>query len=187
MSPNSNSDPSVLSDPAAVLAEMRDQLSIREVLYRYCRAMDRMDHQLGSSVWHPGGTADYGVIFEGTGQGFVDWVMVTHAGLDRHSHQIANVLIEVNGDQAASEAYVTACLRSKPAENGEVVEITSRGRYLDRWSRREAGWAIDHRIFVDDMTTTRTLTAQEAGDPSGGPGRRDVEDPSYSVFASILR
>jgi SnoaL-like protein len=174
-------------DPAAVLAELQDRQAILEVLYRYCRAMDRMDHQLGSSVWHPGGTADYGVIFEGTGQGFVDWVMVVHAGLDRHSHQIANVLIEVSGDQAASEAYVTANLRAKPDENGDVVEITSRGRYLDRWSRRDTGWAIDHRIFVDDMTTTRTLTAQEAGDPSGGPGRRDPEDPSYGVFTSVFQ
>lgn len=166
---------------------MQDRQAILEVLYRYCRAMDRMDHQLGSSVWHPGGTADYGVIFEGTGQGFVDWVMVAHANLDRHSHQLANVLIEVDGDHAASEAYVTATLRAKPAANGDVAEITSHGRYLDRWSRRETGWAIDHRIFVDDLTTTRTLTAQEAGDPSGGPGRRDVEDPSYGVFASLFR
>jgi hypothetical protein len=177
----------VQSDPAAALAEMQDRQAILDVLYRYCRSMDRMDHQLGSTVWHPGGTADYGVIFEGTGQGFIDWVMVTHAGLDRHSHQIANVLIEVNGDQAASEAYVTATLRGKPAENGDVMEITSRGRYLDRWSRRAGVWAIDHRIFIDDMTATRTLTAQEAGDPSGGPGRRNVEDPSYEVFTSILR
>jgi hypothetical protein len=187
VSQNSSSEASALADPAAVLAEMQARQAILDVLYRYCRAMDRMDHQLGSSVWHPGGTADYGVIFEGTGQGFIDWVMVTHAGLDRHSHQIANVLIEVNGDQAASEAYVTATLRAAPDENGAVTEITSRGRYIDRWSRRETGWAIDHRIFVDDMTATRTLTAQEAGDPSGGPGRRDVEDPSYGVFASILR
>ena len=182
MSPNSNSDPSVLSDPAAVLAEMRDQQSIREVLYRYCRAMDRMDHQLGSSVWHPGGTADYGVIFEGTGQGFVDWVMVTHAGLDRHSHQIANVLIEVNGDQAASEAYVTACLRSKPAENGEVVEITSRGRYLDRWSRREAGWAIDHRIYVGDIRQETTREATPIDIDTTNSSRRDRLDPSYAVL-----
>lgn len=187
MSPNTSSDPSVRPDPATVLGEMQDRQAILAILYRYCRAMDRMDHQLASSVWHPGGTADYGVIFEGTGQGFVDWVMVAHANLDRHSHQLANVLIEVDGDLAASEAYVTATLRAKPDDNGDVVEITSRGRYLDRWSRREAGWAIDHRIFVDDMTTTRTLTAQEAGDPSGGPGRRDAEDPSYGVFSSIFR
>ena len=136
MSANPSPDPSARPDPAAVTAELQDRQAILAVLHRYCRAMDRMDHQLGSSVWHPGGTADYGVIFEGTGQGFVDWVMVVHAGLDRHSHQIANVLLEVNGDVAASEAYVTANLRAKPDDNGDVVEITSRGRYLDRWSRR---------------------------------------------------
>jgi hypothetical protein len=172
-------------DLAATVAALADRQAITEVLYRYCRAMDRMDHVLASSVWHPGGTADYGPIFEGTGQGFADWVMVTHAGLDRHSHQLSNVIIELSGDAAASEAYVTATLRGKPDENGDVLEITSKGRYLDRWSRRAAGWAIDHRIFVDDFTATRVLTAAEAGEPPS-TGTRDTDDPSYALFTSLF-
>src|SRR5947208_14505381 len=105
--------------------------AITEVIYRYCRGLDRMDRALTLSVWHQGGTADYGEeMYVGTGEGFIDWVWKQHALFDRHSHQITNILIEVDGDQAVSESYVTVALRSGGAD--AVVDTVSRGRYLDR-------------------------------------------------------
>ena len=53
--------------------------------------------------------------------------------------------------RAISEAYVTVCLRNE-VEPGHVVDIVGRGRYVDRWSRRDGRWAIDHRRYVDDLT-----------------------------------
>jgi hypothetical protein len=86
--------------------------AITEAIYTYCRALDRMDWDLAHTVWHPDGTADYGPnMFQGTGPGFIEWVWAQHAGMMGHSHQITNILIEVDGDRAASEAYVTAALR----------------------------------------------------------------------------
>src|ERR1700733_7805438 len=85
---------------------LMDKQAITEALSRYCRALDRLDHALASSLWHPGGTADYGEdVFVGTGQGFVDWTMVTHSPLLAQSHQLANILIDVAGDRAVSECY----------------------------------------------------------------------------------
>jgi hypothetical protein len=163
-----------MTDP---LQELADKQAITEVIYRYCRALDRMDVDLARSVWHPGGTADYGELFQGTGDGFIDWVWAAHAAMDAHSHQITNILIEVAGDRAASESYVTVALRTKPAE-GAAVEIESRGRYLDRWSRRDGRWAIDHRQFVEDLQRVHDA-------PPVGPGasRRDRSDPSYQVLS----
>ena len=80
---------------------------IENVLKRYCRSMDRIDAELGYTVWHEGGLADYGPIYEGTGRGFVDWVCDYHRTLDSTSHQIANILIDVRGKRATSETYVT--------------------------------------------------------------------------------
>ena len=45
--------------------------AITEVLYRYCHAVDRMDADLASRIWHPDGVARYEDIFEGTGSGFM--------------------------------------------------------------------------------------------------------------------
>ena len=59
---------------------------------------------------------------------------------------------------------------------------------LDRWSRRDGVWAIDHRTFVDDLTAMYTPLLD------GGPApevvvadpqyaRRDRDDPSYGHLA----
>ena len=100
--------------------------------------MDRRDEPLAAGVWHVEGTADYGDIFRGTGAEFATWVTEVHAGFERHSHQITNVLVEVGstGDEAVSEAYVTVVLWTAPDADGGVTQISSRGRYLDKWERR---------------------------------------------------
>jgi hypothetical protein len=152
--------------------------AIRDALYRYCRGLDRMDKPMARSTWHEDGTACYLDIYEGTGHGFIDWVWESHKGMARHSHQITNTLIEVDGDKAASEAYATITLWTVPDEQGQQQEIINRGRYLDRWSRRNGVWAIDHRILVLD---THSVTALSPGFVSS-ESKRDTDDPSYGFL-----
>ena len=154
--------------------------AITEVLYQYCRGLDRMDRELALSVFHDGSTADYGPMFSGTGAEFVDWVWTAHEGLDAHSHQITNVLIHVTGDRATSEAYVTVALRSKPVD-GEIFDVVDRGRYLDRWARRDGRWAIEQRRFVEDFQAIYPVPLSPATDGSAATGRRGPDDPSYRL------
>ena len=154
--------------------------AIRDVIYSYCRAMDRMDRELALSVWHPGGSADYGSTFHGTCEGFVEWVWTRHAGLEAHSHQVTNILIEVDGDKAASEAYAFATLRQTTA--GESVDIIVRGRYLDVWSKRDGRWAIDARTFVTDVRSVYVPRPEVARSEPDPRYRRDASDPSYELF-----
>lgn len=149
--------------------------AITLVLQRYCRSMDRIDAALGYTVWHEGGTADYGSVFDGTGRDFVDWVCDFHRGLDATSHQIANILIDVRGDTAVSETYVTVGLLG--TQEGKRVLTTGRGRYLDEWSHRESRWAIDRRRYIHDFAITQTVDVMD------GWGRRDDgQDPSYALL-----
>jgi hypothetical protein len=161
------------------LAELTARAEISERLHDYCRSMDRIDHALGKAVWHTGGTADYGDIFHGTGAEFVDWVLDVHAKLITHSHQLGSIGIRVNGDKAASEAYVTAVLRAQDGAN--VRHSESRGRYMDSWSRRDGRWAIDHRIYRMDASEERTTGLVKW--PHSGA--RDKTDPSYKVFGAV--
>ncbi len=142
---------------------------IRDALSRYCRAMDRRDEPLAASSGIPDGTADYGAgIFQGTGAGFAAWVTETHAGFDRHSHQITNVLTEVRGEHAASEAYVTVALWSPPGPDGAVTQVSSRGRYLDRWSYR--GRAVGDRRAQLPRGLHQLPAADRGGSRSGQHG-----------------
>ncbi len=166
--------------------ELLAKEAIREVVYRYCRGLDRMDRDLALSCWHPGGTSDYGDTYEGTGEGFIDWVWPVHReGFVAHSHQITNLLIAVEGDAAASEAYVTVTLRSRVG-SGPAVDIVGRGRYLDRWSRRDGVWAIDHRRHVTDVQSIYPSPLDD-GSAALSSASRDRSDPSYDLLGSLSR
>ena len=119
--------------------------AITEVLYRYCYAVDRIDPELAARVWHPDGTAHYEGIFEGTGAQFMETVLEQHRQADATSHQLTNLMIEVDGERASSESYVTACVRMG------AQDIVVRGRYRDRWSCRAGEWRIDERHYNHDI------------------------------------
>jgi hypothetical protein len=151
---------------------------IHQVLMRYCRGLDRMDRAMASTVWHDDATVDYRGYFTGTGEGFLDWVWPAHAGLDSHAHQITNVLIEVDGDTATSEAYVTVVLRG--TSGGRSFTLANIGRYLDTWERRDGRWAIVRRVYVDDLKDLAGPTGLDG--PAAGLGARDRSDPSYDAL-----
>ena len=167
-----------MSDPISTkdLDTFMAKQAITEVIYRYCRALDRMDKDAAYAVWHADGTANYGEdIFLGTGHEFVDWVWTAHAAMSTHSHQITNVLIQVDEDQAASEAYVTVALRTLPFGDGpESADIYTRGRYVDQWSRRDGRWAIDHRNYITDHSVTVPNADPAPHDPRSIRGPEDL-------------
>jgi hypothetical protein len=110
--------------------------------------------------------------------GLVEWIWSVHQRMSTHSHQIANSIVRVDGDRARSETYVTATLRTI-GPPGKSIDILNRGRYLDRWSRRSGVWAIDHRLYVNDMTSV--VPAPERP-PARTTGTRDAMDPSHLHF-----
>jgi hypothetical protein len=129
--------------------------AITEVLYRYCYAVDRMDPDLGSRIWHQDGLAHYEGIFEGTGAACIDSIFEQHKMCDATSHQLTNMLIEVDQERASSESYVTACVR---AGN---IDVVVRGRYMDTWSRRAGEWRIDERRYRHDIVQIIPISEQE--------------------------
>ena len=156
---------------------LADKLAIRDVLSKYCRGLDRMDKAMVLAVFSDDCTALYYDIYEGTGHGFVEWVWEAHAAMERHSHQITNALIEVDGDSAVSESYVTVVLWM---ESPELTEITARGRYLDRWQRRDGQWKIVHREHVLDTHARNGIPLK---DEVNSESRRDQSDPSFKFIA----
>lgn len=158
------------------LAEIRGQIEIRDVIARYCRAMDRMDDDLADSVWHAGGTVNYEPgIFSGSAHDFVRWVHAFHEGLDVTSHRIANVIVRIHGEEAGSEAYAHVMLVHR-AGDGTVDIRHTFGRYIDRWSFRDDRWAIDHREYRRDFGYSATGEAMPAS------GARDRTDVSYEFL-----
>ena len=162
-------------DPSSAVS---DRLAITDLIYRYCRSVDRLDVALGHSIWHDDGIADYGSIYQGSGKGVIDLICAQHRQTLHHSHQVTNILIELAGDRATSESYVTANLRIQ--QGPQLRQISVWGRYIDSWSRREGRWGLDKRIAIRDFDERRDVVEMSRYDI----GKRDPSDPSYKVFAA---
>jgi hypothetical protein len=160
-----------------VLRALADRQSITDLIYRYCRSVDRLDVPLGHSIWHDGAYADYGAtVYQGDGRGVIDHICAQHRQTLSHSHQVTNILIELDGDEAGSESYHFACLRV--AGGAQVKQISVWGRYLDRWSRRDGRWGLTRRLTVRDFDEIRDVVPMAQHDT----GRRDPTDPSYDFL-----
>lgn len=155
--------------------DVADRLEIMDQIYHYCRSVDRLDVPLGHRVFHPDSRAEFG-IYKGTGRGWIDFICEHHRRFLHHSHQVTNIVIDLDGDRAGSEAYVTATLRSREGER--IMQRQFWARYVDRWSRRDGHWAIDERECVIDFDSTSCVTPINDYERS----RRDRTDPSYSVL-----
>jgi hypothetical protein len=158
--------------------DVADRLAITEQIYRYCRSVDRLDVPLGHRVFHPDSHADF-LPYQGSGRGWIDFICEHHRRFLHHSHQVTNIVIDLDGDRAGSEAYVTATLRAR--EGDRVVQRQFWARYVDSWSRRDGHWAIDNRECVIDFDSIMDVTP--IGDHKRS--RRDRSDPSYSVLSEV--
>jgi hypothetical protein len=157
--------------------ELAARQEITDCIYRYCRSVDRLDVPLGHSIWHEDGYADYGAdYYQGPGKGVIDLICRNHQGLLHHSHQVSNILIEVDGERAGSESYCTATLCMR--RDGRLMQMMVWSRYVDVWSLREGRWGLEKRIAIRDFDEIREVTAMYEHEV----GRRDENDPSYAVL-----
>jgi hypothetical protein len=181
-----------MSIAAPTLEILAAKQAIADLLHRYCRAMDRMDRELALSCWHPGGTDEHIPLFAGTGEAFVDWVWQVHEPMVLTRHQLSNLLIEVEGDEAWSESYWQVLLRIQ--RDGALVDLWSGGRYVDHMRCIDGRWGFvlhrsvhdwDHVVPVGMTMATfpgPALVDISAPDAPLHIAARSVADPSYRAL-----
>lgn len=127
--------------------------AIRAVLARYCHAIDRCDADLLRGVYWPEGTDDHG-IYNGSGQGFADFVMPMLGTMERTVHHALNVMIDFTGeDRAKVQSYCIAYHEW----NGQELIVGS--RFLDEFERRGDEWRILERVSILDWNQQRPTTS----------------------------
>lgn len=147
-------------NPHQQLEQLLAKQAITEQIHRYCRAIDRCDGALLSSVFHDDATHAHGP-YQGPSAAFCSFALELLAKLDATQHLIGNVLIELIDDNTAfSESCWTAFHRiaagvELPAafadhDQGLDEDVMIGGRYIDRFERRDGIWKIAHRIGVHD-------------------------------------
>ena len=116
----------------------------------------------------------------------IEFCEMLPAGIKRYAatqHSISNTAIDLRGDEARVETYVTA-YHYLAAEDGDT-EMTYIGRYLDRMEKRGNVWKIAHRRVVMDWNQNAAATAILEGPPFDGlaRGKRHPDDPLYEHLA----
>ena len=155
--------------------------AIRDQLYVYCHALDRIDKELGYTVFAEDSTVNYGGFFpKGTGREFIDMCCDAHKKMISTFHQMTNILIKVNGDKAASETYMIAACKY-PKEDGSTYTIVARCRDIDRWECRNGVWVIVDRVVSGDNTM---MLVPDRDFPNYNMAR-DRSDHSYTVFNEL--
>jgi hypothetical protein len=134
------------------LVALLDKQEITELLTRYLRSVDRGDLATLRSCYLPGATEDHGGLFAGPAEQYLDSIErdLTHPR-SRTSHNMTNLLIELDGDVATAESYCITFARIKA--NGEYFHSFVGARMIDRLERRDGDprtWGIAHRQLIWD-------------------------------------
>lgn len=159
-----------------------DKEAIRDQIYTYCRALDRIDNELGYTVFAEDSHVNYGPTFpSGTGREFIDNMLNQHRHMISTHHMMTNILIKVNGDKAASETYMFAACKFKNKKTGSFT-VQARCRDIDKWEKRDGKWLIVDRIVAGDNTM---MVYPDQDLENYNTHRNNREDHSYTVFSEV--
>lgn len=176
-----------------LIQRMLDKQEITEVLYRYCRGVDRVDMAALRSCYWPDAIENHGA-YNGPVEGFFDFIPkweVQHDG----THVIMNVNIEFQSDTVALvESYNRSFYYQKAGMLGmsprdfpdaEFQDLEVAGRYLDRFERRDGEWRIAVRTLAIDWHTLRasgSVWDTTMFKKTRNRGRKFPDDPLYTVL-----
>lgn len=171
---------------ATLLDELASKQAIVEILYLYARGWDRMDEAQVRACFHPDSVHQHAG-FEGPSSKFIDFGVTACDGVKSMSHMVFNPIMVVKGDAAISECSYLAHHRRAATDGREGDEdMFIKGRFLDRFERRDGAWKIIRREAYYDFerivpTADRTL----AGLPADQLGHFKPDDALYAMLASF--
>ena len=157
--------------------------AIRQLMYQYCRGVDRREWAAVEACFHADALDDHcgGVLR--TPAELVSWLSKRHLRTTSSFHMVMNVAFLIEDfDQVRTESLCWARQRYRAGTGDRHLEVAC--RYLDRLEFRDGIWAIGHRQVVyewleDCAATSPQVPPGIAGDVS----RRDREDPVFAFLA----
>jgi hypothetical protein len=197
-----------MTEPASIeqmVQKVADRQAIERVLRRYCRGVDRAEVETLKSVFHPDAiNEDRGSVTNA--HAWAEVVIPTlRAMFTGTMHHITNFDIQLDGDRAVSESYYIAYHQLREDEALLIAfagssyvermraagrldgshEYIGKGRYFNRWERRDGAWRMTLRIATFEFNELRPMVI---GDPGSGLDqmprleRRGHEDPVFALL-----
>ncbi|MFC4594561.1 nuclear transport factor 2 family protein [Sphingobium tyrosinilyticum] len=191
-----------MDSQSAAIELLLDHQQITNVIHRYCRAADRLDVELFRTTFWGDGGFDGGPA-EGPAVKIIPHLFenLMPDMWEASQHSISNILIELEGDRALVESYLTAFHLSHPThasraallgeknalaagfKDDDVIEFIFGGRYIDVFEKRSGEWRILNRKIVPGFNRVERYTGIRDGgqyDLLKHRSSRDRDDPVYA-------
>jgi hypothetical protein len=156
---------------------------IRQAMARYSRGIDRLDEAIVKTVYHDASHDDHGFGMTGAGWDLAALCRRDGTGFPEEwkatTHFLGSHLIEVDGDDAASEVYFLSWSIFDDPDGVEWALVCS-GRYVDRWERRDGEFAVAARTVIYDWFNTEKRSTTWPGPD------HDVAKPFHGAAPSDL-
>ena len=142
---------------------LNDLLAEREIyrnLVRFAQAMDNRDWQQFNHLTTDNIAADLGVGLKSGRDTMVGTIRRYLDGCGVTQHLLGNVLIDIDGEQASSQAYV--CDMHLGKEGNENLTFHTLGLYKDQWQKINGQWLMTQRI-KDNRATVGSMNVFKSG------------------------
>jgi hypothetical protein len=171
---------------SSALQRLLDIQEIRDLVMRYCRAIDRRDLAQLEALYHDDATDDHGAFSAGPARQFLQLLPQILDSMIATSHQILNHYIQVEGDYAEGEVYMIAYHLTRD-EQGKEIEVIVGGRYLDIYEKRDSVWRFKYRKIVSDWNQIQPSLSNWNAPMFAGTARGAAwqADPSNEIFRLI--
>ena len=171
-----------MSHPSeTALADALARAEIHDLCMAYARGVDRADRALLAAIFSEDSVVVSGAV-NASGAEFARAICdFVEGALQMCFHSVANEWIEVHGDEAIGEHYALAHM----VMDGQ--DVTTGGRYIDRYVKRGGKWLIRSRTFVCDWNTSHPSTLDRGGFYAAltNWGCFGKADPVYAHWASL--
>ncbi|KPF86642.1 nuclear transport factor 2 family protein [Novosphingobium sp. AAP93] len=178
---SSKGAPAMTEPTDAALADALARAELHDLCMAYARGVDRADRALLASIFSEDSVVVSGAV-NASGAEFARNICdFVEGALTMCFHSVANEWIEVHGNEALGEHYAIAHM----VMDGR--DVTTGGRYVDRYVKRGCKWLIRSRTFVCDWNTSHPTTLERGGFYAAleNWGCFGKADPVYAHWASL--
>jgi len=176
------------------------RMAIQDLIYRWCRAIDRLDFEAMRSVFHDDALDNHNQ-YRGDIPGLVAWIKDRHEKITFSMHMVGNMVVEFASPTVAlSESYLWVMQRY-PADakealvgvtggatgmEGQGMDLMACSRYVDRHEKRNGEWRIAQRSVVTDWKGLQPFDSQApVPRPEWNIGSHSIQDPLYRMRAEV--
>jgi|GEM_PF-5992042 len=145
---------------AEQVRELLDKREIEELLHKLCYLIDTFQiGRIGPEIYTPEGSDDHGGGPVKGRDAIVAWYEDSTANIAAVTHNLSNVMVEVDGDAATARCNVVVWAWTL---SGAPDNVTGNADYVlslvyeDRLGRSEEGWRIEERVLVANTSKTGT-------------------------------